>query len=108
MLNDDEIVTSVQTESNPANDETNEEKDNNNSESSKGPSKRFLLPSHGIQIGKNSTKVCGMTQRPFCARVIVRMQIHGKGIRLFIALWNDSSFLVSNIEENLTKRVGVL
>ncbi|GFV25117.1 hypothetical protein TNCV_591831 [Trichonephila clavipes] len=38
MLNDDEIVTSVQEESDPAEDETDEDEDNNNNESSKGPS----------------------------------------------------------------------
>ncbi|GFV43516.1 hypothetical protein TNCV_4592401 [Trichonephila clavipes] len=37
MLNDDEIVTSVQAESNPIDDETDEDEDNNN-ESSKGSS----------------------------------------------------------------------
>ncbi|PRD22918.1 UNVERIFIED_CONTAM: hypothetical protein NCL1_47803 [Trichonephila clavipes] len=37
ILNDDEIVTSVQEESNPVDDETDEDDDNNN-ESSKGPS----------------------------------------------------------------------
>ncbi|GFU01663.1 hypothetical protein TNCV_1522041 [Trichonephila clavipes] len=37
MLNDDEIVTSVQEESNPVDDETGEDDDNNN-ESNKGPS----------------------------------------------------------------------
>ncbi|PRD25360.1 UNVERIFIED_CONTAM: hypothetical protein NCL1_41152 [Trichonephila clavipes] len=35
-LNDDEIVTSVQEESNPVDDETDEDEDNNN-ENSKGP-----------------------------------------------------------------------
>ncbi|GFV65573.1 hypothetical protein TNCV_778591 [Trichonephila clavipes] len=38
MLNDDEIVTSVQEESDPVDDETEEGEDNNNNESSKGPS----------------------------------------------------------------------
>ncbi|GFV14070.1 uncharacterized protein TNCV_525461 [Trichonephila clavipes] len=37
MLNDDEIVTSVQEESDPVDDETDED-ENNNNESSKGPS----------------------------------------------------------------------
>ncbi|GFX46993.1 hypothetical protein TNCV_316161 [Trichonephila clavipes] len=37
MLNDDEIVTSVQAESDPVDDETDEDEDNNN-KSSKGPS----------------------------------------------------------------------
>ncbi|GFV36668.1 hypothetical protein TNCV_1033441 [Trichonephila clavipes] len=37
MLNDDEIVTSVQEESDPVDDEWDEDEDNNN-ESSKGPS----------------------------------------------------------------------
>ncbi|GFX16527.1 uncharacterized protein TNCV_22981 [Trichonephila clavipes] len=37
MLNDDEIVTSVQEESDPVNGETEEDEDNNN-ESSKSPS----------------------------------------------------------------------
>ncbi|GFW67741.1 hypothetical protein TNCV_3870721 [Trichonephila clavipes] len=45
MLNDDEIVTSVQEESDPVDDETDEDKDNNNDESSKGSSNSgpFLL-----------------------------------------------------------------
>ncbi|GFT89403.1 uncharacterized protein TNCV_4386891 [Trichonephila clavipes] len=38
MLRDDEIVTSVQDESDPVNDETDEAEDNTNNESSKGPS----------------------------------------------------------------------
>ncbi|GFU81011.1 uncharacterized protein TNCV_1277561 [Trichonephila clavipes] len=44
MLNDDEIVTFVQKESDPVDDETNEDVDNNNNKSSKGPSMltRFL------------------------------------------------------------------
>ncbi|GFU29312.1 uncharacterized protein TNCV_3334981 [Trichonephila clavipes] len=42
MLNDDEIVTSVQAESDPVDDETNEDEGNNN-ESSKGPSKFSVL-----------------------------------------------------------------
>ncbi|PRD31335.1 UNVERIFIED_CONTAM: hypothetical protein NCL1_23804 [Trichonephila clavipes] len=37
MLNDDEIVTSVQEESDPVDDETDEDEDNHN-ESNKGPS----------------------------------------------------------------------
>ncbi|PRD34856.1 UNVERIFIED_CONTAM: hypothetical protein NCL1_13359 [Trichonephila clavipes] len=38
MLNDDEIVTSVQEESDPVDDETDEDEDNNNNENRKGPS----------------------------------------------------------------------
>ncbi|GFT27687.1 DDE_3 domain-containing protein [Trichonephila clavipes] len=38
MLNDDEIVTSVQQESDPVDDETDEDEDNNNDENSKGQS----------------------------------------------------------------------
>ncbi|GFU51902.1 uncharacterized protein TNCV_3734081 [Trichonephila clavipes] len=38
MLNEDEIVTSMQEESNPVDDELDEDEDNNNNESSKGPS----------------------------------------------------------------------
>ncbi|GFV53111.1 uncharacterized protein TNCV_881001 [Trichonephila clavipes] len=38
IINDDDIVTSVQEESDPVNDETDEDGDNNNNESSKGPS----------------------------------------------------------------------
>ncbi|PRD20694.1 UNVERIFIED_CONTAM: hypothetical protein NCL1_53852 [Trichonephila clavipes] len=37
MLNVDEIETSVQEESDPVDDETDEDVDNNNNESSKGP-----------------------------------------------------------------------
>ncbi|GFT57267.1 hypothetical protein TNCV_1692611 [Trichonephila clavipes] len=38
MLNDDEIATSAQEESNPVDDEIDEDENNNNNESSKGPS----------------------------------------------------------------------
>ncbi|PRD28066.1 UNVERIFIED_CONTAM: hypothetical protein NCL1_33559 [Trichonephila clavipes] len=38
MLNDVEIVTSVQEESNPVNDETDEDEDNKNNENNKGSS----------------------------------------------------------------------
>ncbi|GFV91636.1 uncharacterized protein TNCV_4762011 [Trichonephila clavipes] len=38
MINDDDIVTSVQEESDHVDDETGEDEDNNNNESSKGPS----------------------------------------------------------------------
>ncbi|GFT58511.1 hypothetical protein TNCV_1249961 [Trichonephila clavipes] len=38
MLNDDEIVTSVQEESDPVDDEKNEDEDKNNNKSRKGPS----------------------------------------------------------------------
>ncbi|GFX37931.1 hypothetical protein TNCV_3835321 [Trichonephila clavipes] len=43
MLNDDEIVTSVQEESDLVYDETDEDEDNNN-ESSKGPSNADAFP----------------------------------------------------------------
>ncbi|GFX73958.1 uncharacterized protein TNCV_397691 [Trichonephila clavipes] len=38
MLNDDEIVTSMHEESDPVDDEIDADEDNNNNESSKGPS----------------------------------------------------------------------
>ncbi|GFS54800.1 uncharacterized protein TNCV_3575501 [Trichonephila clavipes] len=38
MLNEDEIATSVQEESDPVDDETEEGEDNHNNESGKGPS----------------------------------------------------------------------
>ncbi|GFV78800.1 hypothetical protein TNCV_4079001 [Trichonephila clavipes] len=38
MIDDDEIMTSVQEESNPVDGETDEDEDNNKYESSKGPS----------------------------------------------------------------------
>ncbi|GFU86828.1 uncharacterized protein TNCV_1342731 [Trichonephila clavipes] len=38
MLNDGELVTSVQEESDPVDDEMNEDEDNNNNENSEGPS----------------------------------------------------------------------
>ncbi|PRD34929.1 UNVERIFIED_CONTAM: hypothetical protein NCL1_13099 [Trichonephila clavipes] len=37
MLNDDEIVTSMQEKFDPVDDETDEDEDSNNNESSKGP-----------------------------------------------------------------------
>ncbi|GFX99053.1 hypothetical protein TNCV_4810011 [Trichonephila clavipes] len=51
MLNDDEIVTSVQEEYDPVDDETDEDEDNNNNESSKGPSNVDVfsaLDSYGV------------------------------------------------------------
>ncbi|GFX63804.1 uncharacterized protein TNCV_5032751 [Trichonephila clavipes] len=48
MLNDDEIVTSVQAESDPVDDETDEDEDNNY-ESSKSPSNAFCVrDSYGV------------------------------------------------------------
>ncbi|GFX01174.1 hypothetical protein TNCV_4581401 [Trichonephila clavipes] len=41
MLNDDEIVTFVQEESNHVDDTTDKDEDNNNNESSKGPSNAY-------------------------------------------------------------------
>ncbi|PRD20587.1 UNVERIFIED_CONTAM: hypothetical protein NCL1_54144 [Trichonephila clavipes] len=43
MLNDEDIVTSAQAESDPVDDETDEGEDNNN-ESSKGPSNAGTFP----------------------------------------------------------------
>ncbi|GFW86370.1 hypothetical protein TNCV_4331541 [Trichonephila clavipes] len=43
MLNDDEIVTSVQEEFDPVGNEFDEDEDNNNNESSKGPSKAIAF-----------------------------------------------------------------
>ncbi|GFY00549.1 uncharacterized protein TNCV_2139461 [Trichonephila clavipes] len=43
MLNDDEIVTSAQEESNPVDDKMDEDEDNNNNECSKGPSNADTL-----------------------------------------------------------------
>ncbi|GFU89155.1 hypothetical protein TNCV_2896031 [Trichonephila clavipes] len=72
MLNDDKIVTSVQEESNPVDDETDEDKNNNN-ESSKGPSNADAFSkvrdSYGvvrttITVLSNSTTVAQENQRP--------------------------------------------
>ncbi|PRD30422.1 UNVERIFIED_CONTAM: hypothetical protein NCL1_26484 [Trichonephila clavipes] len=67
MLNDDEIVTSVQKESDPVDDETNEDVDNNNNKSSKGPS--MLTHSYGvvrttIRVLFYSTTAAQENQRP--------------------------------------------
>ncbi|GFU68671.1 hypothetical protein TNCV_308861 [Trichonephila clavipes] len=50
MLNDDEIVTSVQEESDPVDDETDEDEDNNNSESSKGSSNADVF--YALETGR--------------------------------------------------------
>ncbi|GFU65058.1 hypothetical protein TNCV_4130641 [Trichonephila clavipes] len=64
MLNDDEIVTSVQEQSDPVDDETGEDEDNNNSESSKGPSnaEAFSALETGME-GYEQQSECCPTQR---------------------------------------------
>ncbi|GFX89567.1 uncharacterized protein TNCV_72601 [Trichonephila clavipes] len=44
MLYDNEIVTSIQEESDPVDDQMDEDEDNNNNESSKGPSNADAFP----------------------------------------------------------------
>ncbi|GFY19884.1 uncharacterized protein TNCV_2145771 [Trichonephila clavipes] len=51
ILNDDEIVTSVQEESDPVDDETDEDEDNNNNESSKSPSNADALSALETAMG---------------------------------------------------------
>ncbi|GFU45284.1 hypothetical protein TNCV_4236681 [Trichonephila clavipes] len=53
MLNDDEIVTSVQAESDPVDDETDEDEDNNN-ESSKGPANAGALSAFELWSSTNN------------------------------------------------------
>ncbi|GFT82059.1 uncharacterized protein TNCV_3909921 [Trichonephila clavipes] len=53
MLNNDEIVTSLQEESNPFDDETDEDEDNNNNESSKGPSNADAFSALETAMGWN-------------------------------------------------------
>ncbi|GFT32658.1 uncharacterized protein TNCV_3145961 [Trichonephila clavipes] len=50
MLNGDEIVTSVQEESDPVNDETDKDEGNNNNESNKGPSNADALSALGTAM----------------------------------------------------------
>ncbi|GFV38598.1 uncharacterized protein TNCV_132371 [Trichonephila clavipes] len=59
MLNDDEIVTSVEEESDPVDDETDEDEDNNN-ESSKGPSKNdaFSTLETAVEWYKQQSECC--------------------------------------------------
>ncbi|PRD26600.1 UNVERIFIED_CONTAM: Potassium voltage-gated channel subfamily KQT member 1 [Trichonephila clavipes] len=50
MLNDDEIVTSVQEESDPVDDEMDEDEDNYNNENSKGPSNADCCPTQLLAL----------------------------------------------------------
>ncbi|GFW77551.1 uncharacterized protein TNCV_2499431 [Trichonephila clavipes] len=60
MLNDDEIVTSVQEESDPVDDETDEDEDNNNNESTKGPSNAdaFFVLETAIEGYEQQSECC--------------------------------------------------
>ncbi|GFY13028.1 hypothetical protein TNCV_665911 [Trichonephila clavipes] len=73
MLNDDEIATSVQEESDHVDDETDEDEDNNNSEISKGPSNAdaffcvgdsYRVVGTTIRMLSYSTTVAQENQRP--------------------------------------------
>ncbi|GFU65081.1 uncharacterized protein TNCV_1351971 [Trichonephila clavipes] len=70
MLNDDEIVTSVREQSDPVDDETGEAEDNNNSESSKGPSNAdaFSALETGME-GYEQQSECCPTQRMLLKRI---------------------------------------
>ncbi|GFV51350.1 hypothetical protein TNCV_4687131 [Trichonephila clavipes] len=59
MLNNDEIVTSVQ-ESDPVDDETDEDEDN---ESSKGPSRVFCVR-NGYGVNQKKRKILTHQMRP--------------------------------------------
>ncbi|GFX61604.1 uncharacterized protein TNCV_5110911 [Trichonephila clavipes] len=78
ILNDDEIVTSVQEESDPVDDETDENEDNNN-ESSKDPSNSdafSALDNYGvvrttIRVLSYSTTAAQENRRPFIEKTKV-------------------------------------
>ncbi|GFV25333.1 hypothetical protein TNCV_1146041 [Trichonephila clavipes] len=79
MLNDDEIVTSVQAESDPVDDETDEDEDNNN-ESSKRPSNAGAFSALGTAMewyGQQSD--CCPTQLLLLQRIrdLVQRKIYG-------------------------------
>ncbi|GFX77332.1 hypothetical protein TNCV_5064581 [Trichonephila clavipes] len=78
MLNDDEIVASIQEESDLVDDKTDEDEDNNN-ESNKGPSNAnafSMLDSYGvvrttIKVLSYSTTTAQENQRPFSKKTKV-------------------------------------
>ncbi|GFT12978.1 uncharacterized protein TNCV_5096411 [Trichonephila clavipes] len=59
MLNDDEIVTSVQSESDPVDDETNDDEENHN-KSSKGPSNAstFSVSETAVEWYEQQSECC--------------------------------------------------
>ncbi|GFT03235.1 uncharacterized protein TNCV_3610901 [Trichonephila clavipes] len=69
MLNDDEIVTSVQEESDPVDDETDKDEDNNN-ESIKGPSNAvaFSALETAMEWYEQQQSECYPTQLPLIKR----------------------------------------
>ncbi|GFY35785.1 uncharacterized protein TNCV_4841621 [Trichonephila clavipes] len=67
MLNDGQIVTSVQ-ESNPVDDETDEDEDNNNNESSKGSSDAFSVLQTAMEWYQQQSEFC-LTQLLLLSRI---------------------------------------
>ncbi|GFY25271.1 hypothetical protein TNCV_2483911 [Trichonephila clavipes] len=69
MLNDDEIVTSVQEESDPVDDETGEDVDTNN-ESSNGPSnaEAFSALEAATECGGTNNNQSSILLNYFCSR----------------------------------------
>ncbi|GFW76345.1 hypothetical protein TNCV_1581241 [Trichonephila clavipes] len=89
MLNDDEIVTSVQEESNPVEDELVEDDDNNNNESSKGPSNAVAFSADEAHFWLN-----GYVNKQNCRiwseanpQVYVETPLHPEKLTVWCALW---------------------
>ncbi|GFU21829.1 hypothetical protein TNCV_3283141 [Trichonephila clavipes] len=84
MLNDDEIVTSVQKESDPVNDETNKDDDNNNNnnESSKGSTNAdaFFTLETAMEWCKQQSEGCP-TQLLLLKRISDIVQRRNVGVR---------------------------
>ncbi|GFV97062.1 uncharacterized protein TNCV_3526481 [Trichonephila clavipes] len=71
MLNDDEIVISVQEEFDPVDNETDEDEDNNNNESSKGPSNAdaFSALETAMEWYEQQSESCWPTQLLLLKRI---------------------------------------
>ncbi|GFV64595.1 hypothetical protein TNCV_4965761 [Trichonephila clavipes] len=69
MLNDDEIVTSLQEESNPVDDETDEDENKTKNESSKGPSNAdaFSALETAMEIVRTAIRVLSSLLNYYCS-----------------------------------------
>ncbi|GFS55442.1 hypothetical protein TNCV_1627151 [Trichonephila clavipes] len=80
MLKDDEIVTSLQEESDPVDDETDEDEDNNNNESIKSPSNADAFSAVRFHILHGSQSVFGYPNNRVSERIRINVVLQYRPI----------------------------
>ncbi|GFT68905.1 hypothetical protein TNCV_1804371 [Trichonephila clavipes] len=84
MLNDDEIVTSVQEESDPVDDETDEDEDNN--ECSKGPSNAGTFSAFGTVWSGTNNNQSAVLLNYCCSRESETLQWKNEGVQCTVPI----------------------